>query len=43
LTPKWDRFRRGQDLALFEGDAQVDVDHFRRLVVQQNILDVPIA
>ena len=41
--PEWDRLRRGQDPALLERDAEVDVDELCRRLVHQDVLHVTVA
>ena len=41
--PEGDRLRRGQDPALLEGDAEVDVDELCRRLVHQDVLHVAVA
>ena len=41
--PEGDHFRDGQDPAGLEGDAEVDVHHFSRLLVEQDVVAVAVA
>ena len=41
--PERDSLRRGQDPALLEGDAEVDVDELGRRLVHQDVLHVAVA